>query len=274
MTLFLSPALIITPADDFPANYPLIGWHNVVTFSGLSATSSATGYPATNLSTVSTIDMWRAADDTEQVVTLTGVDDIVDYVAIARHNLGSAGIEASVETLAADVEADWEEVFAGVLPGSDAPHMLRFAAAPVIGVRLRLQAGDAPAEIAAMRIGKALRLQRGLQADFVPFHRAITTDKLDGENEFGDFLGSIVTRQQIATTATINHLTDAWYEENMAPFVRAANEGDPFFFVADPEAHPDQVGYCRIAGSARPKYSLANSNYYTDISLPMKAIVT
>lgn len=273
MTLFLSPALIITPADDFPASYPLIGWHNVVAFSGLSASSAATGRPVTNLSTVSTIDAWRAADSSEQVVTLTGVDDIVDYVGIARHNLGSAGIEVSVETLAADVGAGWEEAFAGVLPGNDAPHMMRFDAAPVIGVRLRLAAGDAPAEMAVLRVGKALRLQRGLQSDFVPFDRAVMTSKLDGENEYGDFLGTIITRQQIATTATIKALEDGWYETNMSAFIAAANAGDPFFFVADPEARPDLVGYCRVNGTATPRYSM-NRSTYVDLSLPMRAIVS
>ena len=274
MTLFISPSLVISPADNFPANYPLFGWHNVVTFSGLAASSAATGYPVTNLSTVSTIDRWRAADTSEQLVTVTGLDAAIDYVGIARHNLGSAGIVVSVETLAADIGADWEEVFAGVLPGNDTDLMLQFDAAPVIGARLRLAAGDAAAEMAVLRIGKALRAQRGLQTDFVPFDRAVTTDKLDGENEYGDYLGTIITRQQIATTATINHLTDAWYEANMAQMVRALNEGDPFFFVADPVARPDLVGYCRVAGTARPKYSLRDSNYYVDLSLPMRAIVS
>lgn len=273
MTLYVSPSLVISPADAFPANYPLICWDSVVTFSGLAATSSAVGYPVTNLSTVSTIDRWVGGSAAELVVSLTGIDAEIDYVGIARHNLGSAGIEVSVETLAGDVGAAWEEVFAPVLPGDDAPLVLRFALAPVIGVRLRLAAGDAAPQMAVLRVGKALRMQRGLQSDFVPFHRAVSTDKLDGANAAGDYLGTIITRQQIGSTASFKALTNAWYTANMEAFVLAANAGDPFFFIAEPEAHPDQVGYCRINGSATPRYSLSMTDYL-DISLPLRAIVS
>ena len=273
MTLFISPSLIITPVDTAPAWYPLLGWHNVVTFSGLAATSSAAGYPVTNLSTDSTIDRWVGGSAAELVVTLTGIDDIVDYVGIARHNLGSAGIEVSVETLAGDVGADWEEAFAGVLPADDAPMVMQFDAAPVIGVRVRMQAGTAAPDIAAMRIGKLIKMQKGLQADFVPLHRAVTRQKLAGRNERGDYLGTIITDQQAAATAAFRMLEADWYDETLAAFVLAANEGAPFFFVWDPDQHPDEVGYCWLREDAQPRFPMLNKGYL-DLTLALGGVVS
>lgn len=273
MALILSAALAISPVATYPASYPLIGWHNVVTFGSLSATSAATGYPATNLSTPSTIDRWVGGSAAELLVTVSGLDDEVDYVGIARHNLGSAGIEVSVEILTADAGGVWAEAFAGVLLGDDAPAVLQFAAVTVIGVRLRLQAGTAAPDIAVLHVGKLIQMQKGLQQDWVPLHRAVSTEKLGGRNEAGDYLGTIVTRQKAGTVASFKVLDADWYDATLAAFVDAANAGSAFFFMWEPDGHADEVGYCWLTADAMPRWSMMNTDYL-DLSLSLGGIVS
>lgn len=273
MALFLASALAISPVDTWPAKNPLIGWHNVVTFASLSATSAATGYPVTNLSTPSTIDRWVGGSAAELLVTVSGLDDEVDYVGIARHNLGSKGIEVSVEVLTADAGGVWAEAFAGVLPGDDSPLLLRFAAVTVIGVRLRLLAGDAAPDIAVLHVGKMIQMQKGLQADWVPLHRALEVEKFLGRNDAGDFLGAIVTRRRAAATATFRLLTSAWYDATLAGFVAGVNGGDAFFFAWDPADHADEVGYCFVEGSVQPKFPTLNKGF-VDLALSLSGIVS
>lgn len=273
MALLLSPALLITPSSTIPAWYPKIGWDNVVTFASLSATSSATSYPVTNLSTPSTIDRWIGGSAAELLVSVTGIDDTIDYVGIARHNLGSAGIEVSVETLSGDPGAVWTEVFTGVLLGDDAPAVLQFDAAPVIGVRLRLQAGSEAPDIAVLYAGLMLQTEKGLQADFVPIHRALSVEKLNGRTELGDYLGTIITKEALNNSAQFKLLTSSWYEASMAPFVLAANRGRPFFFAWDPDGHGSDVGFCWLTDSAQPRFPMLNKGFI-DLSLAMGGIVS
>lgn len=273
MALFVSPGLVVSPVDSAPAWYPLIGWQNVVTFGKLSATSSASGYPVTNLASDSTIERWKGGSAAELLVTVSDLNDQIDYVGIARHNLGTAGIQVSVETLTAEPGAVWTEVFAPVVLGDNAPAVLRFSAATIIGLRLRLAAGTAAPDIAVLRVGKLLKMQRGLQADFVPLHRAVTREKLNGRSEAGDYFGAIVTNAAAGSTAQFKMLGASWYDSNAAAFVLAANKGGPFFFVWDPDAHPGEVAYCWLSEDATPRFPMLNKNYY-DLSLSIGGIVT
>jgi len=273
MALFISPSLVVTPVDTYAAWYPLVGWHNVVAFGNLTATSAASGYPVTNLSTPSTIERWVGGSAAELLVTVSDLDDEIDYVGIARHNLGTAGIEVSVETLTAEPGAVWTEVFAPVLPADDAPLVLRFDAATIIGLRVRLAAGTAAPDMAVLHVGKLVQMQKGLQADFVPLHRAVTREKLNGRNEAGDYFGAIVTNAAAGSTAQFKMLGASWYDANLAEFVLAANQGAACFFVWDPDQHPDDVAYCWLTEDASPRFSMLNKNY-VDLTLSFGGIVT
>lgn len=88
-------------AADVPASVPLIGYDNVVTPTNVTASSSAAGFPAANLANSATHLKWMSNDNTGGDITIaTGLDTTINYLAIAKHNLGSSG--ALVELQMAD----------------------------------------------------------------------------------------------------------------------------------------------------------------------------
>jgi len=84
------------PVPATPPGTPLIGWDDAVTYSNISATSTLSGYPANNMALPMTHQRWKAS--AAGLVTITVNPDpnkLIDYVAVAGHNFGTAGIQVS-----------------------------------------------------------------------------------------------------------------------------------------------------------------------------------
>src|SRR5262245_31312193 len=104
MSVVISGSLVLSDGaggDVINANNPVIGYRNLVTPSNVSATTQAAGFPASNLANPSTNLRWQGqASEADQFITLAlNTIDQVDYIGIARHNLGSAQILVSIEAL-------------------------------------------------------------------------------------------------------------------------------------------------------------------------------
>lgn len=100
MSVVYSQNLILGAPSAALPNNPIIGWHNIVSGSGLSATSEQEGFPVSNLATPVTYQRWRGAldDILAQRITLDiTYGDYLDYLAVAGHNFSSGGFIVSVE---------------------------------------------------------------------------------------------------------------------------------------------------------------------------------
>jgi Concanavalin A-like lectin/glucanases superfamily len=100
MSLVISSSLVLSAEEDaLPAGTPLIGWHDIVTTGNISATTETTGFPVTNLANPSTNLMWIGSTIAHEYLTVNTVSygDEIDYMGIARHNFGSAGIPVTLQ---------------------------------------------------------------------------------------------------------------------------------------------------------------------------------
>jgi hypothetical protein len=74
------------------ANLPLIGYRNLVTESNVASTTEDSDYPLLNLAGPETFLKWKGTDvDSDEVITFTSPGGMIDYIGIAKHNLGSTG---------------------------------------------------------------------------------------------------------------------------------------------------------------------------------------
>lgn len=270
MAIILAPSLVITPVDEYPATYPLIGWHNQVAVGSITADFEEDAYPVTNLANPVTAKVWLSSSTAEQLINVSGLDGLTDYVALARHNFGSTGALVSVEAITAEPGAVFEEVFAGSLLADDAPVMILFTEDYYTDVRLRIVPDGTAPTAAVLHVGKSLRMMRGVQTGFVPLRDAAVPELVEGLSESGEFLGAIITSQSRTTVADFKALDRAWYIENVRPFVIAGNKGWPFFFAWNPEDYPDDVGYCWFAGTTRPNAAYLAGEL--DLSLSMSGL--
>ena len=250
MSIFTASALIISPAFARQPHHPLISWDSKVKFGSVAADSSATGYPASNLANPSTLLRWQSASTAEQLVTISNIEGQSDHVAIARHNLGSTGALVSVEGITAEPGAVWEELLDPVLLGDDAPHIFRFAKDSYIGLRLRIVPDGTAPRCAVLYCGELLALMPGLSPGYVPLTQAEQIREFNGTSESGEYLGSIIMGAGLRSTAEVPEIDPDYYDQKLAPFIRAANRKQPFFFAWSPTKHPGQVAYAWLASAA------------------------
>jgi hypothetical protein len=225
------------------------GWHNVVAASSIVAGTSLAAYPASNLANPATHLEWRAADTTEQHLTIvTNEVDPIDYIAVARHNFSSAEIPVSIEGY---IDSAWVEIVEEVILPDDGPAMFRFPAQSLAQIRIRLQAGSEAPRAAVVYCGKALVIERKVWVGHVPLPDGIKANVANGRSESGNFLGRIVLGEWRESTVPLSLITPAWFRSTMRPFLRQGRDL-PFFFAWRPGTYPREVGFGWLTDDPMP----------------------
>lgn len=275
MSIVISSSYVISSSQSgggtINADNPLIGWHNIAISSNISATTEAAGFPASNMANPSTNLRWEgeaaspAADD--YITIDTNYEDPIDYIAIAKHNLGTGQIPVSVEYMDVDASPDeWTELIADVILPNDGPALFRFDPQVITQIRLRLQPGTEVPTIAVCYVGKLLVMQRRIYVGHTPMPYGRTTKVVNARSESGNFLGRIVTNQMTGATASFQNLTADWYRTNMEPFLLQAQEL-PFFFAWRPSSYPREIGYGWLTSDPKPNNQRQNGMMAVDIAM-------
>lgn len=266
----LSGAVVSDAAN---GNNPVIGYDNYVTTSNISSTTQETEHPTVNLANEATHLYWRGTisspNSDEYITIITDTNELLDYVAIARHNLNTALIPVSIE--GQQVQAGvWSEIVADVILPNDGPAIFRFSEQALYAVRIRMQpsmvAVPLAPEIGVVYVGKLLVLQRRIYVGHTPITMGRQTKVLNGRSESGNFLGRIVLNESRATQVTLSNLIPSWYREYMDPFVEDSVER-PFFFAWRPLDYPYEVGYAWMTEDPKPSNQLSNGMMQVSFSL-------
>lgn len=232
---------------------PLIGWQSYVNRGNIVAESEDQYWPVSNLGNTNTALEWRSTSiDTQTItVSLNGTEPI-DYIAVARHNLASAGVEIRVDAVYAGTAPDaWVPVIGGVILGTDGPAMLRFDEIHPIEVRITLIPTDTPPRAAVLYIGKMTVMESGIAQEVVPMAFSLETDVATGRAESGDFLGRIITDQKRQLNYTFEYVDYNWFKRELGGFVQESMTR-PFFMAWLPNVYPDEVFYGWLNSDVRP----------------------
>lgn len=249
MIVISSAYVLAAAAAEADPDLPAVGYHNVVVAGSIVADTQQANYPASNLANPATHLEWRAEDDSEQYITITTNEvDPIDYVGIARHNLGTAEIPVSIE---ANIDTVWTEIVEERMLANDEPVIFRFEAASYSQVRIRLQAGTDTARAAVVYVGKLLDLERKVYVGHTPLTDARQISVASNRSVSGNFLGRIILGEGRESTVPLSLLTPSWYRANMRAFLDAARE-IPFFFAWRPSTYPNEVGFCDLMNDPMP----------------------
>lgn len=243
-------------------NNPLIGYENLATTTNISSTTEADGFPVTNLVNPSTNLRWQgetsSPEEDEYITVAVAATDPMDYIAVAKHNFGSAQIAVSVEYLDTDASPDsWEELVSPVMLPNDGPALFRFSPQALSAIRLRLQPGSEAPRAAVLYTGKLLILQRRIYVGHTPIPYGRSTKVTNARSESGHFLGRIVLNQATGTSVELRNLTPDWYRTYMEPFVQNSYE-NPFFFAWRPQSYPREVGFAWMTNDPQPQNAVQN----------------
>jgi hypothetical protein len=270
MSLIVTPALVLSSPEQFSeATTPVLGWQNFVTVNGTAADYEADFFPATNMANPSTNLGWKSTSTAVQYVTFAlNEEEAIDYVGIARHNLGTSGVVVEIEIQLFD-ESEWSNMVEGFVVNNDAPILIRFLNVAGHALRLKLTPLTTPPEIAVVHIGRMLVMPMGIPVGHTPLIDGRTTRTASGNSEAGDYLGSIILSQKLSTSVSFQYLEDDWYRENLRPLVKEGR-GTPFFYSGFPDSHPEEAGYAWLTTDPRPSFIEAG---WVNISLDIGGIV-
>lgn len=253
--IYMTPAVALatTPTD---VNNPWIGYQSVIAFDNITADEEADGFPVTNLSNTSTAERWKGETTTPQgIVVHVGGSQEVDYIGLAKHNLGSTGATLKLQSSLDGVT--WEDVTEEIAPATDFAVMYRFEGITSNYFRLYITPGTAAPELAVFYLGLLLVGERRIYVGHTPLTLGRNQIVTTGRSDNGAFLGRIKRREFLQSSVSFSHLTPDWYRTKFDPFAEASAER-PFFWAWRPGGYPLEVGYAWVQGGITPSNQLAN----------------
>ena len=266
--MLINASTIVLTAPD--ANAPLFAAHNLVAVSNVSASSTTDAdFPVTNLGNPNTNLRWQASASGARTITVAhSYAGLCDYVGIAGHNFGTAGITVSI--VAVNPDTSTTVLIPPFQPADNTPILLRFDPRIMTSVQIGLGAGSAAARMAVLYTGKMVVSERRVYVGHTPITMGRATKVVSGRSENGNFLGRIITQESVSSEIKLQNLHAAWYRTYFDPFLRSV-AGAPFFFAWRPASYPTEVGFVWLTGDPRPMN--AKSNGMMDVDLSFAGII-
>lgn len=259
MPIFISQDLWLSGGLDdgyINANNPRIGYHNLINIGAIMAEYENPSRPATNIANVSTAEYWESSSDEEQHIEFGLGFAAWNYFGIAGHNLAGAIYQMQWR---ADPGDPWEDVTNEQIPGDNNAimHLFETIIAPYARLKIVPVAGVMP-KISVIYIGEYLTLQRRTYVGHTPIVYARNTDVVSGMSESGNFLGRVVKKRTLGTSALEQqNVSPDYYRSLIDPFVVHA-QTLPFFMAWRPGQYPDEVGFCWATDDIVMTNQLAN----------------
>lgn len=250
--------------DGVTDDNPRIGYHNVITASNLTASSSDADWPIANLTNFLTYLFWQGTNLGEHTIRVQAPGSI-NYLAIAGHNLSGAVVQPQVSV----DSTTWTALEQQVAVPDNLPFIYEFQDVTPNFFRIRLDSLEEVPVIAVLYVGRILRLQRRLYVGHQPMNLNRDTEVSTGRSESGQFLGRVKRRQSLQGSVNLTNLTAAWYRTQFDPFVEAS-ELAPFFWAWRPDSYPDETALAWL--TADPRVQNARSNGMVDVSMSLAGI--
>lgn len=227
---------------------PVVGWHNLLTAGSVSVSSQADGFTAANAFDNVATDYWQPSTGGANWIEVSlPVATKCDYVGIARHTLGSDNAAFRIRY---DSGGGWSDAFPATTVADDGVILVLFEAVTADRFRLEYTSSAKPL-IGALAFGERLQMETGIFAGYTPEGLNRETTLYNARTESGAFLPTTVLRQGTQSSIDITHLSAGFAHQRVAPFMRHAEVGHPFFWAWSPIDYPDSVVWARASGTPR-----------------------
>lgn len=245
MSIYISSSLVTSEFLSQPLTHARIGWQSIITTSNISGTSGVTGYPVSNVANPATYERYKPDSTTATINVDTGSSVECDYAAMQSKNVTNAKIYYSTDGVT------YTLLHEANLGGKAGAGMVLFQVTTARYWRVVVSGSNI--EIVALKIGKALAMQRPIYGGHSPINLSRVTAERPNLSETGQYLG--VTQQRMGLTGSYSwdNLKAAWYREHFDAFVANNPKANPFFIAWRPSSYPTEVAYCWAKGNIQPQ---------------------
>jgi hypothetical protein len=241
MSVYITSGLLDNPDSvTYPLRHARIGFRTIARRSAatVSASSAASGFPASSAAHELTYEYWRPASLPATWEIDAGASVTCDYCGIAAHTLATDGCAVEVRRDGNVVET--------IIPTTDDPILVLFEPQAGTVWDIRVSGGTAPS-VGVVFFGEALEMPRPIYGGHSPINLSRTTKREPNRSERGQWLGLSVVRQGVTADFGWNHLDPDWYRDYFDPFVAYATQSRGAFFIGwRPVGYPDGVAYAWV----------------------------
>mgnify|MGYP003635011658 FL=1 len=188
-----------------------------------------------------TWERWALADGAVTLLLQTTAASTINYIAMAAHNLFTAGTTRINIQVSTTVGSGWFTVCDQSII-SNAPIFCSLDDyLNIVEVRITFTGGTSR-EIGVVYAGESLIMQRGLFSGHNPINLSSMTEYRNAMSDSGQFLGRRIKRKGQQSSFAWANLTDDWYREYFQPFVVSAKT-TPFFIQWRPDYQPLECAF-------------------------------
>lgn len=221
----------------------------------VTASSTATGYTASAVSTPLTYTGWKGASLPDTLEIDFGGNKTISYVAMYIKDKGTG---ATVEPEYWNGSA-WVSFGSSVSITKAGPYAwMRLTGVTASKVRLSVTGTTSP-QFAFIGAGAALKFECGIPPGFAPASLNQDDEFTNVFSEGGQVLGSQKLRSSAKQDISVDAVSPAWVATNW-PSVRALMNTNGMFFAFNPKDAPDELIY-GMRGKNAPSASYSSSQY-------------
>jgi hypothetical protein len=271
MSIYVSNNVYLSASSGpgITSDNPIIGYNSVLTPDDITVPSTTSIRPPVNMWTPDTSIAWEGEAYSGVMATLTqnivlantGLVS-VDYVGIAKHNLGTGEFVYKVQR--SDDAITWFDVTPPKIKSTNNPIVEYFDPdnSPYFRIQIEKTATDIVAPIIAhVKLGVALVLQRRIYVGHSPASLAKNVKKQSYGSESGQYLGQVVIRSYRNTQVEQENNTPEFVRASVVPFINHVNGHNEesntaqatFFFSWRPTKYPDDIIYGWTKDNIQPE---------------------
>lgn len=220
-------------------------------------------YPVVNVTKPNTYQTWRPTTFSPKIVATWTTPVNVNYLGIARHNVGSTAITGG--SLYITPTGGSLEKVADFNPTDDSPILIPFDTTEIEDAEVRFGTG-ADVVVGVVYLGEAIVMDRPLRGSMQPVWLSRRTGVQTQISEGGEVLGSIFVRRGASVSPSWSNLSKNFYNDELKNLALDLPL-NPFFFGWQPNEHPDEVVYGTLDGDVSGGQAGASTRYNFSFSM-------
>lgn len=193
----------------------------------------------------------------------------VDYVAMAKHNLGSESATLNIEYSTTGTSGPWT-AFLSQSPSSDAPVLWRVGAVSARYWRIAFSGHAATLFIADLSLGAQLLLPAGMPVEWLSPFYAPQGRMVANRTRRGDLVGLSHEPEPAQCSIELNLVSPGWFDSNWSALYTSIT-AYPFYFVHDVDNRPSEVFFCWLRDRL-PTAPYSTAGLFQGVTLEVEGI--
>lgn len=251
----------------YPLYFSRIGWQNLARTAVVTASSVAPGSYLQAPISDQTWEWWAPTSIPAWWAATFPTTQLVNYCAIAAHELGSSGATVRVQY---DAGGGWFDVpDAVVSPADDSPIMILFDDIPAIAMQIVITGASFSPHVSVIHFGKVLEMPR--PARWMGHTPGILNRKFETRpnvSERGQRLGNSLIREGLSASFEFSNLDENWVRSTFDLFMRNCMRYG-YFMAWRPQQFDDEVLYGWTDKEFAPVNSQMGVNRRMSVSFQM-----